>query len=139
MIRLLICGGRHYTNYALIRQAVIDLGGKEAIEIVIEGDQWGADKLGGRAGDELGIPVQPEPAEWKKFGNNAGPIRNQAMIDKWHPTYFLAFPDPGSRGTWDMVHRAEYHRIPGKIYYPDGTLSIREAGGKVSVSTWQKS
>lgn len=44
------------------------------------------------------------PADWKKLGYAAGPIRNQQMIDEGRPDLVLAFP--GGTGTADMVRRA---------------------------------
>lgn len=44
------------------------------------------------------------PADWKKLGNAAGPIRNQQMIDEGKPDLVIAFP--GGVGTADMVRRA---------------------------------
>lgn len=44
------------------------------------------------------------PADWKKLGSAAGPIRNQQMIDEGMPDLVLAFP--GGTGTADMVRRA---------------------------------
>jgi hypothetical protein len=45
------------------------------------------------------------PADWKKLGPSAGPIRNQRMIDEGKPDLVLAFP--GGTGTADMVRRAK--------------------------------
>lgn len=51
------------------------------------------------------------PAQWERFGNPAGPIRNQVMIDKV-PDGVFAFPTPKSSGTWDCVARAWLRDIP---------------------------
>lgn len=48
------------------------------------------------------------PADWKRYGKAAGPIRNQQMIDEGKPDLVLAFHENinESRGTKDMVARA---------------------------------
>lgn len=46
------------------------------------------------------------PADWETYGKVAGPIRNQRMLDAG-ADLVLAFPGPASKGTWDMVRRAE--------------------------------
>lgn len=115
MIRVLICGGRHYADYDKVKQALVDLGGKDAIEVVIHGAAQGADKLGGLAAQELGIAAKAVPADWTLYGKAAGTIRNQKMLDDEHPTMCLAFPDPESRGTWDMVRRAKKAGIETRI------------------------
>lgn len=45
------------------------------------------------------------PADWKKYGRKAGPIRNQQMLDEGKPDLVIAFP--GGKGTADMVRRAK--------------------------------
>ena len=44
------------------------------------------------------------PAEWKKHGKAAGPIRNRKMLQDGKPDLVLAFP--GGRGTANMVELA---------------------------------
>lgn len=47
------------------------------------------------------------PADWDKYGKKAGPIRNQQMLDEGQPDLVVAFPDPKSIGTYDMIRRAQ--------------------------------
>lgn len=37
------------------------------------------------------------------------------MLDEQSPTLVLAFPLEDSRGTWDMVRRAEAARVPVRV------------------------
>jgi len=126
MLRVLICGGRDYTDFGVIKAALEHWGGAGAIELVIHGDAGevddatgevvrGADKFGGRAAGELGIPVQPVPADWALYGKAAGSLRNQRMLDEYRPNLCLAFPDPESRGTWDMVRRARKAGVETRV------------------------
>ncbi len=116
MLRILICGGRKFHDYNRIKQALADLGGREKIETIIHGGANGADILGGNAAWELGIPSQSVPADWNKYGRAAGPIRNQKMLDECAPNLVLAFPDPKSRGTWDMVRRAKKAGVKVEVF-----------------------
>lgn len=50
-----------------------------------------------------GITVEPHPADWKRHGRAAGPIRNQKMLEE-KPEMVVAFP--GGKGTADMVKKA---------------------------------
>lgn len=56
-----------------------------------------------------GIDLRRRPADWTRNGNEAGPIRNLAMIEEAlqlaaaDRIHGLAFPEPGSRGTWNCV------------------------------------
>ena len=52
--------------------------------------------------------------DWDRHGKRAGALRNQQMLEYLlqaraigHKGGVLAYPDPASRGTWDMVNRAE--------------------------------
>lgn len=45
------------------------------------------------------------PADWKRYGRGAGPVRNQQMIEEGGADGCIAFP--GGRGTADMVRRAK--------------------------------
>lgn len=56
------------------------------------------------------MPIESYPADWKRDGRGAGPIRNQRMIDEGKPHIVIAFP--GGKGTADMVMRAEMAGIP---------------------------
>lgn len=48
--------------------------------VVVHGDALGADRLGGEMAKGLGLRVIPVPAEWKRYGRGAGPIRNKKML-----------------------------------------------------------
>lgn len=55
------------------------------------------------------------PAQWTKYDNSAGPIRNALMVDPEHMGQFLpervvAFP--GGPGTANMCKLAHYAGIP---------------------------
>lgn len=70
---------------------------------------------GARGGDaqakawckRAGVECEEFPADWGE--DNAGPARNQRMVDACEPFQgaCLAFPDVLSRGTWDCYLRAE--------------------------------
>lgn len=70
------------------------------------------------AGKRLGMEVLPFPAEWDKYHKGAGPIRNEQMINEGLPTHVYAFHDhlDQSRGTKDMIERAESAGIPVTIF-----------------------
>jgi hypothetical protein len=112
MTRLLVCGGRNFTNrrllFTVLNNISIDHFG--AIEVVIEGEARGADTLAREWAEENGIQVEPYPADWNRYGRAAGPIRNQQMLAFGKPTYAVAFfdrPRNESKGTADMVRRLE--------------------------------
>ena len=100
-MRVIACGGRDFINYDTIMRGLGWLGLNTKLA---HGDAPGADRLAARFGISRGWEVTPFPAEWKKHGNAAGPIRNQQMLDTFLPDIVIAFP--GGKGTADMVQRA---------------------------------
>lgn len=105
-MRVLICGGRDFSDTALLYRTLDDLLRREGVDCVIEGDARGADRIAGYWAKKNRIDLRLFPADWS-LGKKAGPVRNQQMLDEGRPDLVLAFPTPNSRGTWDMVRRAE--------------------------------
>jgi hypothetical protein len=107
--RVLVCGSRHWTDKSRIRRALAQF---DPGDVLIHGGAQGADTIAGEAARDLGLTVEVFPADWKTHGNAAGPIRNQRMLDEGKPHCVVAFPLPGSIGTWDMIRRANKTDIP---------------------------
>jgi hypothetical protein len=60
--------------------------------------------LADRAAKELGFDVDPMPADWDKYKNAAGPIRNMDMIKKNpKPNICLAFGKDCQRPNCTLV------------------------------------
>jgi hypothetical protein len=108
-MRVLICGGRSYTDKAVMWNVLDSLGPPEITEI-ISGMAPGADAIAAEWAIRFGFPLQKFPADWTVYGRAAGPIRNQRMIDEGKPELVIAFP--GGKGTADMVRRAKAAGIP---------------------------
>lgn len=118
-MRLLICGGRDLDRISawnwLERNAKDEIAfaanlHQFTIEVVIHGGARGADEAAADWGKSEHAQVIAFPADWKKHGKAAGPIRNQKMIDEGRPDVVLALP--GGRGTADMIRRAEGAGLP---------------------------
>lgn len=108
--RVLVCGGRGYADRDFLAEVLDRIHAVDPIEAIIHGNANGADSLAGWWADLRGVKNIPHPADWKKHGKAAGPIRNQEMIDISEPTVVLAFP--GGRGTADMIRRARKAGVP---------------------------
>lgn len=110
-IRLLICGGRAYTDAPRVRSVLASVARERGpIACVIEGGATGADSMARAAAEARGIPVFTCRANWTLHSNSAGAIRNAAMLEHGKPDLVLAFP--GGKGTLDMVTRAERAGVP---------------------------
>lgn len=121
-MRLLVCGSRNWSDYQTIWHAVATLPSKPEI-IITGGDknglhysQRGADLIAVQVAKSMKIPWDIYYADWDAFGNRAGPLRNQRMLDEGKPTLVLAFPEKESKGTIDMMNKAAKAGIPVKVH-----------------------
>lgn len=106
--RILVTGSRDWTDIDLVIQALLDAGPGR----VIHGAARGLDIIAAQAAEDEGWP-KPEAhrPDWDRYGKASGPIRNQKMADLGADVC-LAFPLPGSKGTFDCAARAERAGIP---------------------------
>jgi len=103
--RVLVCGDRHWSDRELIKLPLTWLPKGSTI---IHGNAWGADKTAGNVAHELGLEVKSYPAEWKRYGKAAGPIRNKQMLKEGRPNLVLAFHADlsKSKGTANTIAQA---------------------------------
>jgi hypothetical protein len=113
--RVLICGDRHYNNYAKIKFFVDSL---PIGSVIIEGEAKGADQFARIAAEEKGIPqerILRFPAQWDSYlKKRAGMVRNTQMLDEGKPTIVVAFHDKieESKGTKNMIEQAISAGLP---------------------------
>ena|SRR5215510_7917227 len=110
MRRVLVCGGRDYSDAEYLNRILDNAHFREPFAVVIHGDARGADRLARDWAKSRDVPDLPFPADWDGLGKKAGPIRNEQMIRDGEPDIVVAFP--GGNGTADMVRRARRYRIP---------------------------
>lgn len=132
MIKLIIFGGRDFSNekaaFSEIEKYLREINAKrEELEFVSgccdrgaltytrnDGTKvFGADGLGEKFAMTGGYVVKLFPANWKKHGRAAGPIRNLQMGE--YGTHGLGFWDKKSRGTKDMIEVCEKFGIIPKV------------------------
>lgn len=66
---------------------------------------------------------EPHSAHWFRDGKQAGPLRNQLMVDLG-ADLVLAFPKEDSRGTRDCLGRARAANIPVKVFPWPGMIEV---------------
>ena len=103
MVKVLVCGGRKFDDYDSMCTFLGHFHAEHGITRLIQGGATGADFLARRWAENNFIPYQEYKADWKRYGNRAGPLRNQKMLDIEDPDFVIAFP--GGAGTADMVKR----------------------------------
>lgn len=103
-MKVIVTGDREWTDVELIESTIRSVRAQE----VVEGECRGADVLARAVALKIGLRVYAYPADWRAFGQRAGPARNAEMLrDHKDADLVLAFHDDlsGSRGTLDMVIR----------------------------------
>ena len=105
-MRLLVCGGRDFCDTKKLYKTLDTVNKEMGIDVLIEGDARGADRIAGYWARKNKIHNLKFPADWS-LGKRAGPKRNQQMLEESLPDICIAFPTVNSRGTYDMIRRAE--------------------------------
>lgn len=104
-MRVLVCGGREFSDEAALRSAMNAVVGAERDVVIIHGAARGADRLAGKIAKSAGVTVVEFPADWDTFGKRAGFLRNKQMLDEGKPDVVLAAP--GGVGTTMMIELAQ--------------------------------
>lgn len=104
-LKVLVCGGRDFQDQQTVNKVMNRFKSLHGDLEIACGNAKGADTLAEHWAISEGIQCYLYPANWKKHGLHAGPIRNQEMLDKFNPDYVIAFP--GGTGTRDMCRRAK--------------------------------
>lgn len=102
--RLLICGGRDFTDEDTAFAFFDQLHAERSVALVIEGGARGGDAIGRAWAEARGIEVITYFADWTDQGRKAGPLRNIRMLEDGKPTLVVALP--GGKGTEHMVRIA---------------------------------
>lgn len=115
MMRILVTGSRAWIDELAIEQTLTLEGQRLQVQphdvIVVHGGAHGADAIADRLARRYGCGVEVVRADWNRYGNAAGPIRNAEMVRRG-AVACLAFPIGLSRGTRDCIARAEAAGIP---------------------------
>ncbi|MBR0481197.1 MAG: DUF2493 domain-containing protein [Firmicutes bacterium] len=104
-MRVVVTGGRAFSDRSLVETALSSL---PADTVIINGGCSGADALCSEVAEYLGMHVRTFPANWKRYGKKAGPIRNGQMLRG--ADLLLAFP--GGKGTANCIMQARIKGIP---------------------------
>lgn len=100
-MKVIIAGSRTFNNYGYFKEKMLEVQKQIKIDEIISGVAKGPDIMGIYWGDMHNIPVKKFPADWEKYGNAAGYIRNVAMAQA--ADFLVAFWDGKSKGTKHMI------------------------------------
>lgn len=124
--RILVTGSRHCTDeqVAIVQAQVQDVvlhewstyGHRPVVIVHGQCPYGGVDLAAHQWADRTdGVNAEAVPADWDLHGKAAGPIRNAEMVHRG-ADICVAFPVPGSRGTWDCVRKAADAGIPVQVW-----------------------
>lgn len=120
--RVIVTGSRNWPDPWAVWAALADvysgLSAGDVLTVAHGAHRKGADRHGHlwtrrmalSGGPVLVIP-DPYPAQWKRFGRRAGPLRNREMVDAG-ADLVLAFPLRESIGTYGCMELATAAHIP---------------------------
>lgn len=117
--RVIICGSREFDNKGLCFAKLDEILSKYENVEIISGQSKGADLFGEEYAQLHSLKMTIFPANWKRYGKTAGPIRNKAMLmyALEAETIVIAFWNGSSRGTKNMIEQAEKQNV--RIYVID--------------------
>ena len=111
-MRTIIAGSRKITDYKTVLNAI-----RKSIEIsgirptcIISGGANGIDKLGEKFAKEFEFPLEIHNAEWDKYGNKAGFVRNEQMA--LVSDALIAIWDGESKGTKHSIDLSTKYNKP---------------------------
>lgn len=125
-MKVVVCGSRRFPDpLGATAQIVRRIQSLPDDAIVIHGDAAGADRIAGKAAENVGIQVVRVPAKWEEHvpgcscGNRswclqAGLRRNLEMLDM-NPDLVIAFWDGFSRGTKHTIEHASGRGISVEV------------------------
>ncbi len=121
-MKVIIAGSRHITDYDFVSN-IIDESPFLITEIV-SGEAKGVDSVGKRYGYLHRIPIKAVPAYWKRYGLEAGPIRNCKMAQ--YADALIAIPCVCSKGTRHMIAEARRLNRPSFIKATSCPICLRK-------------
>jgi hypothetical protein len=130
----LFCGSREWRDPAPIRAEVSRLEGGD---VVIHGDQRGADLIAEAEAKAAGLHVLPFPADWG-LGPSAGSLRNSRMLQSLlasarslrQPVRVVAFHEDSrlGKGTRDMVRKSMTAGVRVRVFLSSEPEMVRVNG-----------
>jgi predicted polyphosphate/ATP-dependent NAD kinase len=104
MTRVLVCGGKNYTDRVKIYDALNRLHAEHHFSMLIMGDSPGAETVAEEWARDRGIPSQIYKADREHWGSDATAIRDERMLKEEALDWVIAFP--GGEGTARTVRLA---------------------------------
>ena len=106
-MRVIIAGSRTIFDYNQVKSFIQSLNLN--IKQIISGSCKGVDLLGERFAEENNIEKVVFKPEWGKYGDKAGPIRNEKMAQ--YADALILIWDGKSKGSKNMKKLSQYYEL----------------------------
>ena len=118
-LRVIIAGSRDFNDYKLLKKSAIEIITNKTmlpdLTRIISGGARGADTLGERFANEMGLEISRFIPDWDGLGKRAGYVRNAEMakfaVEDNSYGVLIAFWDGQSRGTKHMIDLAKRYGL----------------------------
>ncbi|HJD97576.1 SLOG family protein [Mailhella massiliensis] len=114
-MKLAVVGSRSFQDYAWLEHCLLRTFRVEEIDAVVSGGARGADSLAARFAASHQLTLIIVPADWKRYGRRAGPIRNTEIVAQ--ADALAAFWDGSSRGTQDTITKARNAGLRVEVFF----------------------
>lgn len=104
-MKCIIAGGRDYIPTPDKKELVIEISKHYKVTKIVSGNSGASDLFGERLAKELKLKLTLFPADWKKYGDKSGPLRNRQMAE--YTDYAILLP--GGKGTDSMRKEMNIH------------------------------
>lgn len=115
MTRICVTGPRDETDEQFVWDQLdaFDQSDKGPVTELGEGEATGVDTFAKNWAEARDIPVVPYEADWDRYGNDAGHIRNGEMLEDFQPDYVLVFPrgGPGTTNCAKQARKMGFERV----------------------------
>lgn len=113
MFKVIVAGGRDFTDYELLKSTLNHLLSRKKHIQVVSGMARGADALAVKYAYENDLDIQSFPAQWQLYGNSAGYKRNIQMAK--YADACVCFWDGQSKGTADMIRVSRVYNLQVRV------------------------
>lgn len=123
-----LCSGGRFFNEVRAVENIVDSFDCEHDSIIHGACPKGADRLVDERATARGITTHRFPARNSDGWPQAGPLRNQRMVDEGKPDFAYFFWDGLSPGTFDCLVRILKAGVPHKIIAQNGCQQSVDKG-----------
>lgn len=115
-MNIIIAGSRNFNDYMFLHTQMNKILKDKSLEdiTIISGTADGADKLGEKYAESLGIKLVRMPADWVNKGKSAGYLRNIQMAEI--ADYCVVFYDGKSKGSKHMIDICKKKKVACLVF-----------------------